>query len=43
MSKAGLVRDLVYIVWPDGYVGYVGSDSEELGDYVRKWVAAAYE
>jgi 2-polyprenyl-6-methoxyphenol hydroxylase-like FAD-dependent oxidoreductase len=40
MSKAGLVRGLVYLIRPDGYVGFIGSHAEDLSDYVRKWVAA---
>ncbi|THW56222.1 2-polyprenyl-6-methoxyphenol hydroxylase-like oxidoreductase [Aureobasidium pullulans] len=37
VSKAGLVRDSVYLVRPDGYVGYLGTDPGELGDYLKRW------
>jgi hypothetical protein len=44
MSNAGLIRDAIYLVRPDGYVGYMGSQSEqEVGSYIEKWIAAKHK
>ncbi|KAI4777351.1 2-polyprenyl-6-methoxyphenol hydroxylase-like oxidoreductase [Aureobasidium sp. EXF-3400] len=41
MSNAGIIQNAIYLVRPDGYVGYLGTQSEqEVGSYMEKWIAA---
>lgn len=44
MSNAGLIQAAIYLVRPDGYVGYLGSQSEqEVGSYIEKWISAKHK
>ncbi|KAI5268177.1 2-polyprenyl-6-methoxyphenol hydroxylase-like oxidoreductase [Aureobasidium subglaciale] len=41
MSKAGLIRDAVYLVRPDGYIGFLEYGSGQTArDYMRRWSIA---
>ena len=37
IGAAGLARDAAYLIRPDGYVGWAGSDAAALTRYVESW------